>query len=96
MDKPKMPFENAKDFLRASRRRSLVDRSFGDSEVTWLREGREVASGYFSSRTSSVGINETKQYAATEFRYELARELEYLGTSGRCAYNDITGDPRIG
>lgn len=93
MNKPNMPFEYAKTFLAASTRDALVDHAFGDSEVFWLREGREVASGYMGRSSKSVSVNETKHFAATKFQDKEAEELDALGQRGHIDHNDA-GDPR--
>lgn len=87
MEKPGLPLEFAKTFLAASTCDTLVDYDFGDSEVFWKRNGRGVAIGYFG-RTSSVYVNETRQFAATSFEDEEADELEDLGHNGKFERND--------
>ena len=87
--KPEMSLETAKEFLSASVRDAIVDDNFGDSEVYWLRDGREVAYGYFSSSSDSVSIEETKKFAPTTFRGDDAQQhLKSLGQSGHIEINN--------
>ncbi len=87
-----MPLDYAKTFLAASTRDVLKDHAFGDSEVFWLRDGRQIAFGYFG-RSKSVSIKETKQFGSTSFEDKEAGELEFLGKNGVYERNDA-GDPR--
>lgn len=88
-----MPLECAKEFLAACTRNELRDDAFGDSEIFWKREDRQVACGYISRDSKSVGVEETKQFAATNFEGAEAITLEDLGQPGKFWKNDA-GDPR--
>ncbi len=92
MSKSYMPLAYAKTFLAASVVDILDDKAFGDMEITWLRNGRNVATGYFG-KSAGVVIHETKQFAVTEFEDGAANQLQGLGKRGEYQRNDA-GDPR--
>lgn len=80
-----MTLEEAKTFLTGCKREELRDHSFGDVEVSWMKDGAEVASGYFGG-SSSVQIFNDSFFDAGE-----ADQLRQLGTAGGVSRNDSTG-----
>jgi cold shock CspA family protein len=86
--KPIFKLREAEALLADSSRYALSDHAFGDSEVTWMKDGKLVASGYFG-RTSSVTLEETADRDATSFADEAAMRLRYCGKLARHERNDV-------
>lgn len=92
-----MTLDEAKTLLSACVRDELVDHAFGDAEVSWMRNGVEVACGYFGGTGDSVGsydlITDTEDQKAKRWSFKDAdaRQLRYLGNSGRHDRNDSIG-----
>ena len=91
-----MTLDEAKTFLSKCTRNELNDHAFGDSEVSWFLDGKEVASGYFGSTSRSVsicqgceGIDHTTHHSS--FEGAEAQALRYGGTRGEVERNDETG-----
>lgn len=83
-----MTLEEAKKLLDECVREELRDHAFGDSEVTWMRGGEEVANGYYGS-TAAVGGSIPHPW---EFKGHEAQELRECGRLGAVERNDSTGD----
>lgn len=80
-----MEIHEAKELLNGCTRTELRDHAFGDAEVSWWKDGKEVASGYFGSTMSHVTIGHIPILGTT------ARELRYCGVEGHIERNDETG-----
>jgi len=81
-----MTLEQAKELLAGTKREELRDHAFGDCEVYWNdANGEEVASGYFGTDVSEVGIGEAT-FTGTD-----AVALRHAGTLGGAGRNDSTG-----
>lgn len=66
-------------------RSELRDHAFGDAEVSWTKDGKEIAGGYFG-RDASVWIND-----GPSFKDDEARQLRRCGSEGHVERNDETG-----
>lgn len=51
-----MHIDEAKVLLNTCKREELQDHAFGDAEVYWMQDGKEVAYGYFSRDVAEVNI----------------------------------------
>lgn len=80
-----MEIDEMKELLNGCTRTELRDHAFGDAEVSWWKDGKEVASGHFSSSHNSVMIGHIPVQGTT------ARELRYCGIEGHIERNDETG-----
>lgn len=81
-----MTIGEAIEFLSSCKRYELRDHAFGDREVTWIKDGIEVADGYIGeAKSSSVTI------AETTFTGSDAIALGRLGTLASVERNDSTG-----
>ena len=80
----RMTFEEALYLLMSCKREELRDHAFGDAEVYWMKDGKEVAVGYYGT-SSSVGID------GTSFTGEEAAKFRYVGRQGKIERNDETG-----
>lgn len=76
-----MNLKEVKDTLIHCVREELHDPSFGDSEVYWILDGKEVASGYFGTSIEQVS-GEGWQFTGKD-----ARSLRELGIPGRVERN---------
>lgn len=76
----------AKQLLAGAVREECRDHAFGDTEVYWMKDGKEIAQGYFG-REASVSF----EGCAGSFNGDEARELRELGTLGAVDRNDSTG-----
>lgn len=91
-----MDLSDAQKFLGGTIRHELRDHAFGDAEVFWTKDDKEVAGGYFGGGNASVWIrdkelDQTMQEPAMHFDGEAARELRKCGTVGHIERNDETG-----
>lgn len=84
-----MNLDEAKELLSKCTRDELRDHAFGDSEVSWVSDEFEVASGYFGGGTATVGVYEGEN--TTTFSGDEARELRKLGSEDNIERNDATG-----
>jgi len=80
----------AKEVLSKANRWELRDHAFGDREVGWDQNGKEIASGYFSGCTQEVGIV-LSDGSYIVFDGADASELAMCGTLGTVERNDETG-----
>lgn len=87
MQKPEMSLEFAQSFLGASAQDILKSHEVGDSEISWLRDGNEVAYGYFSDMHSWIFIKGTKKFAPTRFKKKHAEILKHAGKCIAFSYN---------
>lgn len=85
-----MNLEEAKTLLGGATRHELRDHAFGDTEVYWVKGGKEIACGYFGGGQDSVSIFKPAEDAAS-FDGEEARALRECGTLGEIGRNDETG-----
>ncbi len=83
-----MTLDEAKKILSECERSELVDHAFGDAEVDWNKDGKEIAAGYFGGTSESVGFNDADH---TTFMDKEARELRQLGKLVASERNDETG-----
>lgn len=81
-----MELSQAKEVLNGCVRDELRDHAFGDVEVFWMRDGEEIASGYFGGGTRQVYLAGGNTFNDAE-----ALELKMCGTSGVVNRNDETG-----
>lgn len=80
-----MDLNEAKEFLNDCDRVELRDHAFGDLEVSWLKDGKEVAFGYLSGVSQSVCI------VLEQFKGEDAKSLVECGKAVTVQRNDETG-----
>ncbi len=87
--------ETAVELLSTCVRDELRDHAFGDREVFWLKDGQEVAFGYFGSSSSvsifDGGTDSNGIQTAVSFGGADARQLSMCGDVGSCVRNDTTG-----
>lgn len=83
MPKDKLPLSPL--VVHIADRYDLVDRAFGDREVTWTLNGEEVASGYFG-RHDYITIN------GLRLQGDDAYALKYSGKLVHTERNDSMGD----
>jgi hypothetical protein len=86
-----MTFEEAKEILGRCERLESRDHYFGDREVYWVLDDRDVADGYFGGGTASVYINAEDDSDRGEFHGEEARELAKCGAKVTIGRNDEVG-----
>lgn len=90
-----MDLEAAIELLNTCTRDELRDHSFGDREISWMRAGWEVASGYFGSSRSVFipdgGKNAQGLQTGTSFTGAEAERLSQCGTKASYTRNDSTG-----
>jgi len=89
-----MTLEEAKKVLDDCQRDELRDHAFGDAEVSWMRDGEEVASGYFGSTASVSFYKNGTCKSVAGFEGEDARKLRWCGNAGVSERNDSTGPGR--
>lgn len=83
-----MELGEAKELLDACTRHELRDHAFGDMEVSWTKDGIDMADGYFGRSMASVTIGggRTGSFSGAD-----AHELASCGTLGVRCRNDETG-----
>lgn len=81
-----MNFQEAKELLSSCERSELRDHAFGDSEIFWSKDGKEVGGGYFGGKEASVWIDDQASFDGEE-----ARTLRECGTLTNVERNDETG-----
>lgn len=88
-----MEFEEAKEILNGCVRSELRDHAFGDTEVTWMKDGLVLADGYFSGTTQTVSVIDwgNTEKSTHSFTGDEARELRECGTEGEIDRNDQMG-----
>ena len=86
-------FEQAKELLAGCERRELKDHAFGDREIYFTKDDKNVAEGYSGSGGPSIMIfgEREDQEDATHFNGSEASELNGLGTYMGSERNDSTG-----
>lgn len=80
-----MTLDEAIAFLSGCTRDELQDHAFGDAEIYWLKDGIEVADGYWGPAERAVHIGDHV------FRDPEVRRLFGCGTPGTIERNDATG-----
>jgi hypothetical protein len=80
-----MDFEEASEILSTAVRSELRDHAFGDREINWVKEGQNIAGGYFGGNYADVWIGDSK------FSGEEARQLAAIGLRGVIERNDEVG-----
>lgn len=85
-----MQFADARTLLESCTRKELRDHAFGDTEVSWHKDGHEVAGGYFSGRNADVWIK-VDDGNIVGFEGMEARQLRDYGATGAIFRNDETG-----
>lgn len=85
-----MDLQETKALLEKCTRQELRDHSFGDTEVYWTQNGKEVAGGYFSASEATVWFSTESVIDETNFHDDEARELRKCGTL-QVSRNDETG-----
>lgn len=89
-----MIFAEAQEILSKATRSELRDHAFGDREVFWVLDGKEIAGGYFGGRTSDIWIGkgvEGWEGPTGDFKGEEARRLAEMGTLAHVERNDEIG-----
>lgn len=86
-----MQFADARALLESCTRNELRDHAFGDTEISWMKDGREVAGGYFSGRNADVWIRVDEDSTIVGFEDMEARQLRDYGIPGQIFRNDETG-----
>jgi hypothetical protein len=81
-----MTLDEAKALLATCKRDELRDHAFGDCEITWEQDGKDVAWGYFGIDAREVSMEDK-----TVFLGEEADALRSLGARGGVERNDSTG-----
>ena len=93
-----MTLEEAKKLINSCTRHELRDHAFGDSEVYWEKDGKEVADGYYGRNASCGSINEYVDGKPVGVEWSFsgreALELRKCGTTGGIERNDSTGPDR--
>lgn len=84
-----MTLEEAKELLDKCDRGEQRDHAFGDTEITWWLDGKEVAGGYFGGGSANVWIDHQEFRAA--FKGEVAQQLRKCGAKTVIERNDETG-----
>lgn len=72
-----MTLEEAKALLETCTREELRDSSFGDCEVHWMKDDKEIANGYFGNECADV--NFPSKFTTESFFADEARALRNLG-----------------
>lgn len=85
-----MNLSEAKEVLAGCIRSELRDHAFGDTEVLWLKDGKQVAAGYFG-RDADVWFSSEDGPSTDSFTNVEARELRNCGVVGVVERNDETG-----
>lgn len=83
-------FADAKVLLDSCTRRELRDHAFGDTEVTWTKDGHDVGGGYFG-RESNVWIKADDGQNIVGFEGMEALQLRDCGKEVTIFRNDETG-----
>lgn len=78
--------EQAKEILDQADRYELRDHAFGDTEVTWAKDGVEVGGGYFSN-FAYVWV----EFDEHVFKGDIARALRNCGKEVVVDRNDAEG-----
>jgi hypothetical protein len=81
-----MDISAARLVLNNCTREELRDHAFGDAELFWFKDGKEIATGYKGN-----GHDEVYLTPKTRFVGAMARELQSCGTLGHVERNDMTG-----
>lgn len=81
-----MHINSARFILNLCDRSELRDHAFGDVEVFWAKNGKEIASGYFGGGHAEVYMTPT-----TKFTEDDARSLRDCGVLQHVERNDETG-----
>lgn len=88
-----LTLEQAKTLLNSCDRYELRDHAFGDVEVSWTKDDKDVASGYDGASSTSVYFHDGACDEPTNvvFRDQEAIELLKCGTLRKVERNDSTG-----
>lgn len=86
-----LSFDTVKLILSDCVREELRDHAFGDAEVFWSKNGKEIAEGYFGGGGASVWLPGPGQSTLATFSDMEARHLRQCGTTGHIERNDETG-----
>lgn len=81
-----MDFQEAKELLSSCKRSENRDHAFGDREIYWEKDGKEIGGGYFGNGEGSVWIGDEVVFKGKE-----ADELVKCGSSVIIGRNDSTG-----
>ena len=74
--------------LSNSVRDELIDHAFGDREITWTRNGVEIASGYSGSEGTLVTFTAVDEGKTFQGREALA--LTHIGTPGNIEFMNLS------
>lgn len=86
-----MNLSEAKEILNTCAKEELRDHAFGDAEVVWLKDGKEVAGGYFGSGSAEVWFSTEDGHTTDTFKFDDARELRKCSAVVVVFRNDETG-----
>jgi len=93
-----MTLAEAKALLDTCKRGEFRDYAFGDTEATWSKDGKQIASAYFGRESSVTFHNEDVlddngcYTLVAEFEGSEARALRYAGTLDGWERNDSLGN----
>lgn len=92
-----MDREEAVYLLMSADREELRDHAFGDAEVYWRKDGKDIAIGYFGGEQTRITVYEEDSgehgflKAGFTFTDDDARKLRDTGKLNRVDRNDSTG-----
>lgn len=86
-----MELTEAKELLNLCDRWESRDHAFGDREVGWTFDGKDVADGYFGGGHSGVSIHALDGTISWSFDKADAYELAKCGATENIGRNDETG-----
>lgn len=83
-----MEIDEIRELLNGCTRTELRDHAFGDAEVTWWKDEKQVADGYFGRNLSRITFENN---LAGSIEGTTAQEFRYCGVEGHIERNDSTG-----
>lgn len=84
-----LDLDEAKVVLDSCERAELRDHAFGDVEVSWTKDDKEIADGYFGGGVYDVCVKLDSK--TVTFSNEQALKLRNCGTLAEVGRNDETG-----
>jgi hypothetical protein len=86
-----MKLEQAKEILSRANRYELRDHAFGDTEISWVIDDKQIADGYFNGIDDYVSVRGYFPNIPTTFKNNEAHQLRDCGASVSIERNDETG-----